>query len=396
MSGEARWAAGAGPGAAGRPGQREREVRQALSWAFDAGDPALTLLLEHSEPESVWRDALAGTLGAGAQVRAQAYHRDGLAVLARRTATRFVIPGDDEWPSALDALATAEPINGRGGRPVGLWVRGPGHLREWTERAVAVVGARACSPYGQEWAGDLGAGLAEAGWTVVSGAAFGIDIAAHRGALTDGAGGRTIAVLANGPDIEYPRGNLLMLQRMAEHALVVSEVPPGGRPTRIRFLSRNRLIAGLSAGTVMVEAAARSGARNTMAWCEGLGRVTMAVPGSVFSALSVGPHLLLKDQRAQLVTGVEDVLELLGPIGIHLTTPPRGPVTRLDRLSAELAATFEALPARGYRTAGELALATGASVPAALAAVAELELQGLAEPVDGGWRAVVPTTPGTA
>lgn len=380
------------PGApASRVGTGERELRKALSWVFDAGDPTLTVALAETDPESVWRDTVAGDLGGGAQRRAAAYHREALDLMTRRSATRFVVPGDDEWPAQLAGLADTATISDRGGVPVGLWVRGPGHLREWTERATAVVGARACTPYGHECATDLGAGLAEAGWTVVSGGAFGIDIAAHRGALTAGPHARTLAVLAGGPDIEYPRGNLLVLQRLAEEHLVVSEVPPGCRPTRIRFLARNRLIAGLSVGTVMVEAAARSGARNTMAWCEALGRVAMAVPGSAFSALSVGPHLLIKDQRAQLVTSSDEVLELVAPVGQHLTTPPRGSLTRLDALPPDLMATYEALPSRGYRTAGEVALATGVVVPVALAALSDLELQGLADPVDGGWRAVVVT-----
>jgi len=373
----------------GGVGRDERALRRALSWVFDAGDPVVTGGIVDSDPETMWRDALAGDLGGGAQRRAKAYDPEGLAVLARRSNTRFVIPGDDEWPDQIGSLTLSEPINQRGGTPVGLWVRGAGHLREWTAQAVAVVGARACSPYGQECAADLGAGLAEAGWTVVSGGAYGIDIAAHRGALAAGAGSRTVAVLAGGPDVEYPRGNLLVLQRLAEEHLIVSEVPPGCRPTRIRFLARNRLIAALSAGTVMVEAAARSGARNTMAWCESLGRVAMAVPGSVFSALSVGPHLLLKDHRAQVVTGPDDVLELVSPMGTGLTTSPRGAATRLDELPADLLAVYEALPRRGYRTAGEVSLATGVTVPAALAALGALELQGLAEPSEGGWRAVM-------
>lgn len=366
----------------------ERAVRMALSWVYDAGDPRLTEALRQERPAQVWVDTLTGRHGPGAQRRAQVYQPEGLAVLVRRSATRFLVPGDEEWPPVLDGLADCEPIQDRGGCPVGLWVRGEGHLAGWTERAVSVVGARACSPYGQECATDLAAGVAEAGWTVVSGGAYGIDVAAHRGALAVPEG-RTLAVLACGPDIEYPRGNLLVLQRLAEHHLVVSEVPPGIRPTRIRFLARNRLIAALAAGTVMVEAAARSGARNTMAWTEALGRVAMAVPGSVHSALSVGPLHLVRDRRAELVTGPEHVLELLAPMGSHQSVDPRGARTMLDTLSPEVAAVYEALPARGYRTAGEVALATGRTVPDSLAALAALELQGLAEPVDGGWRAQV-------
>lgn len=366
----------------------ERAVRMALSWVFDAGEPRLTGALARHRPTTVWADTRAGRYGPGPQRRAEVYEPEAIAVLARRSAIRFVMPGDAEWPEQLDALGECEPIQERGGRPVGLWVRGPGNLAEWTERAVGVVGARACSPYGQECATDIASGVAEAGWTVVSGGAYGIDVAAHRGALAI-PDGRSIAVLACGPDVEYPRGNLLVLQRLAEHHLVVSEVAPGVRPTRVRFLSRNRLIAALAAGTVMVEAAARSGARNTLAWTDALTRTAMAVPGSVHSALSVGPLQLVKDRRAELVTGPEDVLELLAPMGSHLTSDPRGAVTALDQLPAELGEVYETLPARGFRTVGEVAVASGRSVRDCLAALGALELRGLAEPVDGGWHAVV-------
>ncbi|MFW6599469.1 DNA-processing protein DprA [Propionibacteriaceae bacterium Y2011] len=364
----------------------DKEARMALSWTFDAGDPKLTETLVEQPATEVWRHTLAGDLGAGPQRRATAYDRAALTQLARRSDVRFVVPGDDEWPDRLSDLVGPDPVAERGGCPAGLWLRGAGHLREWVGRAVAVVGSRACSPYGQETATDIAAGVAEAGWSVVSGGAYGIDVAAHRGALA--AGGRTIAVLACGPDIEYPRGNLLVLQTLAEDHLVVSETPPGCHPTRIRFLARNRLIAALSTGTVMVEAAARSGARNTMNWATALGRQAMAVPGSVHSALSVGPHHLLREHQAELVTSAEDVLELVAPMGDHLTSPRRGAVRRVDVLDPGLRPVYEALPARGYRTAGEVALATGRTVPASLAGLSALEHLGMAEPHDGGWRAV--------
>ncbi|HIT77116.1 MAG TPA: DNA-protecting protein DprA [Candidatus Avipropionibacterium avicola] len=368
---------------------QERDHRMALSWTFDAGDPVLARALTRAEPGRVWQDTLAGHHGAGPQRRALAHDTDGLVILARRSDTRFVMPGDPEWPASLADLAGAEPISDRGGVPVGLWVRGPGHLGEWVDRAVSIVGARACSPYGQGCAGELAAELAEQDWTVVSGGAFGIDIAAHRGVLSVD-GSRTVAVLACGPDIEYPRGNMLVLQQLAEHHLVVSEIPPGGRPTRIRFLARNRLIAALGAGTVMVEAAARSGARNTMAWAESLGRICMAVPGSVHSALSVGPLHLIRERRAELVTGSEQVLELVSAMGEHLVEAPRAQPHRLDRLPAALMAVYEALPARGRRTPGEVSLAVGEPVQSCLAALGALEAQGLARVDDDGWRAVPP------
>ncbi|MDN5724558.1 MAG: DNA-processing protein DprA [Propionibacteriales bacterium] len=364
----------------------DRDARMALSWVFDAGDPGLTEQLPQSTPREVLSRTVAGEFGPGAQRRARAVDLVAMAETARRCRARFVVPGDDQWPRAVDDLTSCEPIQGRGGAPVGLWVRGPGDPAELTSRSVAIVGARACSPYGEQVAVDLAAGLAEAGVTVVSGGAYGIDVAAHRGALAEA--GATIAVLACGVDVPYPRGNADVLERIAAEHLLISEVPPGSTPTRIRFLSRNRLIAALTAGSVMVEAAARSGARNTLGWAQALGRHCMAVPGSVNSALSVGCHDVLRSHQAVLVSRAAEVLELTAPMGEHLDSQRRGRVRRIDTLDPVLAGVFEVLPARGYRTAGEVSLACGLAMPDSLGALALLEENGLAVPHEGGWRAV--------
>ena len=171
-----------------------------------------------------------------------------------------MIPGDEEWPTQVDQLMTTETLDERGGPPLGLWVRGPMRLDE-LDASVAVVGSRSATTYGTAVAGEIGARVARAGYTVVSGAAFGIDQAAHRGALA--AGGRTVAVLACGVDRAYPAAHRALLDHLATTAAVVSELAPGRSPTRIRFLSRNRIIAALTRGTVVVEAAVRSGALNT-------------------------------------------------------------------------------------------------------------------------------------
>lgn len=372
----------------------DREARMALSWIFDAGDPQLTEPLGpgaagECSPRRLLSQTLAGEFGPGLQRRAVAVDLVALTEAARRWKIRFVIPGDQEWPGGLNDLATCSPVQRRGGVPVGLWLRGPGDLRQLTDRAVAIVGARACSPYGEGVAVDLAAGLAEAGVAVVSGGAYGIDVAAHRGALAES--GATAAVLACGVDVPYPRGNAAVLERIAKEQLLISEVPPGSTPTRIRFLARNRLIAALSAGSVMVEAAARSGARNTLAWAQALGRHAMAVPGSVNSALSVGCHDLVRGQQAVLVTRAAEVLELTAPMGEHLDQQRRGRVRRLDALDPVLGQVFETLPARGYRTAGEVSLAAGLSLPDSLGALAMLEEQGMVTPHEGGWRAVPQT-----
>ena len=175
------------------------------------------------------------------------------------------------------------------------------------------IGTHLMEAYGEHVAAALGLGLADRGCSVVSGGAYGIDAAAHRGALTSGRA-PTIAVLACGVDVAYPRGNDRLLAGIAGRGLLVSEHPPGSSPLRMRFLVRNRLIAGLAAGTVVVEAGLRSGAQRTAADARALGRPVMAVPGPVTSGRSAGCHRMIRD-GAVLVTRVEEVLEEVGRIG---------------------------------------------------------------------------------
>jgi DNA processing protein len=241
---------------------------------------------------------------------------------------RFICPGDAEWPVCLDALDApgAAPTATAVGAPFGLWVLGSGELAALAERAVALVGSRAATPYGTHMAHELAAGLAEAGWTVVSGAALGIDAAAHRGALAGA--GPTVAVLAGGCDLPYPRAHADLLGEIAHSGAIVSEAPPGTPHFRRRFLARNRLIAGLARGTVLVEAGLRSGSANTARHSRLLGRPVGVVPGPVTSAFSAGCHQLLRDHPADtvLVTSTADILtELTRPRGD--TPAPAGPAS---------------------------------------------------------------------
>jgi DNA processing protein len=303
---------------------------------------------------------------------------------AGEVGARFVIPGDEEWPDQLGDLQHCSPVNRRGGVPPGLWLRGPGHLAALAERSVAVVGSRASTSYGAGVAADLGADLAQQGVTVVSGGAFGIDAAAHRGALA--VSGPTVCVLANGVDVPYPAGNTALLSWIAREHLVVSELPPGATPTRVRFLARNRVIAALSQGTVVVEAALRSGARNTATWALECNRVLMAVPGPVHSAMSAAPHLMVRDGLATLVTNAGDVLELVSPAGEHLLPRTAGQVRPTDGFDPGRLAVYEAVPARRRASAGDIALAAGVTLPSCLADLAALELAGFVEAAAGGWR----------
>ncbi|WP_436945332.1 DNA-processing protein DprA [Streptomyces sp. SudanB25_2051] len=293
---------------------------------------------------------------------------------AGRIGGRFLVPGDAEWPSQLDDLGDA--------RPVGLWVRGAADLRRWALRSVAVVGSRTCTAYGAHMAALLAGGLAERGWVVVSGAAYGIDGAAHRGAL--GARGATIAVLACGVDVAYPRGHGELIGRIGRQGLIVGELAPGSHPTAGRFLLRNRVIAALTRGTVVVEAAYRSGALATARDAQRLGRHTIGVPGPVTSTYSAGVHELLRG-GAVLVTDADEVAELVGDIG-ELAPDRHGPVVPRDLLDPVTARVLDALPPPG-RTASvsDVAANAGTGVDDALGRLYELHSLGHVERQGDGW-----------
>ncbi|QDN80772.1 DNA-protecting protein DprA [Streptomyces sp. S1A1-7] len=311
---------------------------------------------------------------AGLRARAERADPERDLAVAREAGTRFVCPGDPEWPAQLDDLGDT--------RPIGLWVRGRPSLRIWALRSVAVVGARACTEYGAHMAATLGAGLAERGWVVVSGGAYGVDGAAHRGAL--GAGGATVAVLACGVDRPYPRGHTELITRIAEQGLVVGELPPGDHPTPSRFILRNRVIAALTRGTVVVEAAYRSGALVTARAAQRLGRFAMGVPGPVTSGLSAGVHELLRGE-AVLVTDAADVAELVGDIG-ELAPDRRGPVLPRDLLDPGAGRVLAALPTRGLAGAEDIARGAGTTTDDAVGRLYELRSLGFVERHGDGWK----------
>ena len=251
--------------------------------------------------------------------------------------------------------------------------------------AVAVVGARASTTYGNHVATEFGADLGLAGRMVVSGLAFGIDAAAHRGALSTRH--PTVAVLANGVDAAYPLAHSSLMEGVVARGATISEAPPGCRPLKAAFLARNRLIAALTDGVVVVEAAARSGARNTASWAAALGRQVMAVPGPVTSSLSVTPHRLVRDGMATLVTSVAEVSELLAPLQPELELPLRGQDQPLDRLPSQLRTLREVVAPKEEVNVNDLVARTGLSVPQCLASVDELvELGWLEESGETAWR----------
>jgi DNA processing protein len=290
---------------------------------------------------------------------------EGLIERADQLGVRVVGPGDADWPYRVGDLTrisrdhTGVPVDRDTDPPLCLWARGPYPLDEALDRSVAVVGARAASEYGGYVAGEIAHGLAERDWTVVSGGALGIDAAAHRAALA--AGGRTIAVLACGVDRPYPVSHTGLFEQIGEEGLILSEWPPGSPPYRLRFLIRNRLIAAASSATVMVEAAHRSGARQTLKRARQLGRPALVVPGPVTSAMSVGCHEELRREGTRLVASAAHVLEEVGRIGDDLAPLPRGPHRPHDDLDPLAAQVLEAVLPRKLRTAEDIAAAAGVS-----------------------------------
>jgi DNA processing protein len=271
-----------------------------------------------------------------------------------------------DWPGMLDALGAAMPraLFGRGER---------GRLAALCERpTVALVGARRASDYGRGVAADLARELADAGVTIVSGLAYGVDAAAHRGALDGGAA--TIAVLGSGADVPYPPGERGIYDRIVSDAVVLSEMPPGFEPRRWCFPARNRVIAALSAMTVVVQARKRSGSLITADMAAELGRDIGAVPGPVTSSLSAGANGLLADGAA-VVRGARDVLDHMLGIGMAIDPAVLGPqpVTDLEPALASILAAVE----EGGATPDQVSLGTGIAAAETAAGLTRLELLGL-------------------
>lgn len=374
-------------------GDRGRVARVALSQLVEPGHRGLGEMVAAIGPvetleqlhEASTTAELAGA--ASARLRGGDAWEAAAHALSRGDAlgARLVTPDDDEWPHRLTDLTQISSDRDRHTYPpLCLWVRGPASLAESLTRSVAVVGARAATAYGTHVAAELTYGLAERGWTVVSGGAYGIDAAAHRGALA--AGGITIAVLACGIDTIYPVGHADLFEKVTEHGLLISEWPPGANPQRHRFLVRNRVIAAATEGTVVVEAAARSGARHTARRARELGRALMAVPGPVTSAMSVGAHLVIRDEFGRLVTRAAEVVEEVGRIGDDLAPPLRGPETPRDRLDEVGQRVLDAVPPGRPAAVAQIAAEAGVASRDVRRALPALVLLGLVEQRADGYR----------
>ena len=338
---------------------RRRDVFAEVVWGFltEPGDriagelvrrlgasEALARVLSRQASSTLASDEVSSVEIAEAQARWEP--RLDSAALFRSLSTavsvgaRVVRAADDVWPDGLTDLGDHGPRV--------LWVRGDVDALPRRDNAIAIVGARASTGYGEHVAMDFAAGLTSRGYTIVSGGAYGIDGMAHRATLA--CGGRTVAVLAGGIDQLYPAGHDELLRRIITSGAVISEVSPGGAPTRWRFLQRNRLIAAIAGATVVIEAGYRSGSLNTATHARDLDRPIGVVPGPVTSGASAGCHRLLRTNPATtLVTTVADVAELMG----HGSSDDRfdardsDTVVRiLDSLSSTKPRTVEAIAAK--------------------------------------------------
>ena len=373
---------------------RTRQALLALACSVEPGAAGLGARIAEHGPEAVLLEHRAKVPTTAVPGRLEPEQVPGMLAEMARAGVRVVVQSDPEYPSQLMDLA--EP-------PLALWVRGPLDVRAAALRSVGIVGSRASTAYGEGATTQIGSGLAESGWTVVSGGAFGIDAAAHRAALA--VGGSTIAVLACGIDQAYPRSHDALFARIADTGAVVSELPPGSHPLKHRFLNRNRLIAALTRGTVVVEAARRSGALATAARAQELGRAVLAVPGPITSMASSGTNRLLHERSARAACSAGEVISLLtdpvpdgGPPGRPqpqmlpgMTVPePRdgqaGAPPSQPALSEAPARVLSTLPRRGGISVEQVAARAHLAPVACLAHLGVLELGGLVRRTEDGWR----------
>lgn len=354
------------------------EALIALAHIVEPADPAVGYLVDQVGP--------CDALGRIAEGRAPLRHIDGLRARwraldlpaelgrARRDGVRIVDREHPAWPAQLDDLGAA--------RPYALWIRGAADLQALAEGSVAVVGTRDPSPYGQHIARTWTAGLVDRGHAIVSGGAYGIDAVAHRAALE--IGGRTICVLASGVDVPYPASHAMLLDRIAETGLVISEAPLGLGARRQRFLTRNRLIASLTSATIVVEAALRSGTTSTAHAAAKLARLVFAVPGPVTSMTSAGCHRLISEQVAMLAASLDDVVRTMSPVSVEpVDDVPRNP---RDDLTSTQAHVLDAIPTRGAIDFESLVTVAGLDVNDTALALATLQRLGFVAVAADGWR----------
>ncbi|MBK7721593.1 MAG: DNA-protecting protein DprA [Austwickia sp.] len=360
----------------------ERRARAGWSRLAEPADPVATAMIAELGAVAAWDAVCTSTSPVLDRFRARLPEviPDRDLDIAARLGVRVLCPGDPDWPGGLNDLAAP---------PYCLWVRGSLALGSALSRSVAVVGARAATPYGEFAAFDLAADLAEQGVLVVSGAALGIDAAAHRGALA--AGGPTVAVLAGGVDRPYPAAHRDLIDQIAQTGAVIAETAPGGAPMKVRFLHRNRMIATATQVTVVVEAGLRSGSRHTASTAAAHHRIVAAVPGPVTSMTSAGCHEMIRSGMAVLVTDAADVRELLDDYGSPAAgVIRRGPGRPEDEVAPADRGVYDALPLRTARPVERIAATAGTSAADAQVSLGRLLMSGHAIRGDRGWRRGTP------
>jgi DNA processing protein len=394
----------------------EAYARAALTYLAEPADRWLAQLLRvHGAAptlDAIKADRLPGAGGLGVSAAMERWRtrlpelptpQDILAF--RESGIRLICPGDPEWPGQLADLGDDQPY--------ALWLRGNADLRFSCLRSVAIVGSRAATAYGSYVAAEFAASVAARGMAVVSGGAFGVDAAAHRGAL--GADGVTVAVLACGVNVPYPAAHTELFDAIAAQGVIASEWPPHRHVSRLRFLVRNRVIAALATGTLVVEAGQRSGAINTARHARDLHRRLMAVPGPVTSDLSAGCHHIIREWQGTLVTSAAEVAEHLSPVGAtpFAESPAPGesagsaegaacaepatvvrlagrrqapPVLPRDLLDLESARVLDAMPRRGGMGTVRVAQRAGLAPETVVGCLGQLATAGFIERCDDGWR----------
>lgn len=348
-----------GPTAALTAVVERRNAVELLAALRDAGEPGVKQK-EIDDAQERWQPRLKSSVALTALRQAARY------------SVRLIVPGDPSWPQGFHDLGVQGPI--------ALWVRGNDSTVRTLGTSIALVGARAATGYGEHVTMEASAGLVDRGYTIVSGAAYGIDGMAHRAALASS--GQTVAFLAGGVDRFYPAGHDALLTRIVESGAVVSELPCGSPPTKWRFLQRNRLIAAASLATVVLEAGWRSGSLNTAGHAAQLGRPIGAVPGPVTSAASAGCHRLIRELLATLVTTADEMAEL-APLDT-LPVADGSTVAHSDH-SSDRVRVLDALSTRSPRAVEDVAARSGLSVASVQAVLGTLELEGGAAERDRGW-----------
>lgn len=373
------------------------------AWAYlnrviEGTHPEIVELIRQFGPEDVAerikaRRALPERLLASTESRAYVDNSAEDLDHAARLGYRLVYPGSSEWPEdKFDCFAALDVADRSDAPPLALWVRGQG-LRQATAESVALVGTRATTKYGIDVAKQLSkqlSGAAARRVSIVSGGALGIDAAAHRAALDSG--GVTVMVAACGPGVAYPSSHRQLFDEISRSGCLVSEYPPGVRPARHRFLTRNRLVAALSDAVVVVEAGWRSGARNTANWATRMNRPLGAVPGPVTSPATSGCHDLIRSGQAVLVTNAENVLSLYREVGsvdedyqLELDWA-KSPVQQLSR--SELS-VYDALNQKGSVSVDMVSSRAGVSIGLATHLLLELQKRGFVQRTKDGWARIV-------